>query len=154
MTPASFPDWEAAADFMRALRPTVTEEARLQRLQSMLSPLQALTVIQGRAADIVNIKLMKTGGLSTAIRVADIAALHRVPCMMGCMIESSISAAAAAHLAVARSDVIRLIDLDGPSLGAFDPVVGGTHFDDAVVRLPDSPGLGINAIDGLELLTD
>ncbi|WP_026432006.1 alpha/beta fold hydrolase [Paracidovorax oryzae] len=39
MTPASFPDWEAAADFMRALRPTVTEEARLQRLQSMLSPL-------------------------------------------------------------------------------------------------------------------
>lgn len=122
--------------------------------ESVFGPLQALTVIQGRAADIVNIKLMKTGGLSTAIRVADIAALHRVPCMMGCMIESSISAAAAAHLAVARSDVIRLIDLDGPSLGAFDPVVGGTHFDDAVVRLPDSPGLGINAINGLELLTD
>jgi len=38
-TPATFPDWEAASAFMRALRPTVTEAARQQRLQSMLKPL-------------------------------------------------------------------------------------------------------------------
>jgi pimeloyl-ACP methyl ester carboxylesterase len=38
-TPDRFDSWEAAADFMRALRPTVTEEARQQRLQSMLKPL-------------------------------------------------------------------------------------------------------------------
>lgn len=38
-TPERFDTWEAAADFMRALRPSVTEEARQQRLQSMLKPL-------------------------------------------------------------------------------------------------------------------
>lgn len=37
-TPASFPDWESAAAFMRALRPTVTEAAREERLRSMLKP--------------------------------------------------------------------------------------------------------------------
>ncbi|MEP6720073.1 MAG: alpha/beta hydrolase [Variovorax sp.] len=40
-TPDRFASWEAAADFMRALRPTVTEEARQQRLHSMLKALPA-----------------------------------------------------------------------------------------------------------------
>ena len=38
-TPERFESWEAASDFMRTLRPTVTEEARQQRLQNMLKPL-------------------------------------------------------------------------------------------------------------------
>jgi esterase len=38
-TPERFESWEAASDFMRGLRPTVTEEARQQRLHSMLKPL-------------------------------------------------------------------------------------------------------------------
>ncbi len=37
-TPAGFPSWEAASAFMRALRPSVSEEARQQRLNSMLKP--------------------------------------------------------------------------------------------------------------------
>lgn len=40
-TPDRFDSWEEASEFMRALRPTVTEEARQQRLQSMLKPLEA-----------------------------------------------------------------------------------------------------------------
>ncbi|MCW5644352.1 MAG: alpha/beta hydrolase [Rhodoferax sp.] len=38
-TPTRFGDWNAALDFMRALRPTVTEQAREQRLRNMLKPL-------------------------------------------------------------------------------------------------------------------
>ncbi|MGJ7505263.1 MULTISPECIES: alpha/beta fold hydrolase [unclassified Variovorax] len=38
-TPDRFESWGAASDFMRALRPTVTEEARQQRLHNMLKPL-------------------------------------------------------------------------------------------------------------------
>ncbi len=38
-TPERFDTWDAASAFMRALRPTVTEEARQQRLHSMLKPL-------------------------------------------------------------------------------------------------------------------
>lgn len=37
-TPVAFADWDAASRFMRALRPTVTEEARQQRLHAMLRP--------------------------------------------------------------------------------------------------------------------
>lgn len=39
-TPTTFASWDEAAAFMRALRPTVTEEARQQRLQNMLKPLE------------------------------------------------------------------------------------------------------------------
>jgi len=65
--------------------------------------------------------------------------------MMGCMLEGGISAAAAVHLAIAKSSVISRIDLDGPSLGCFDPIYGNVRFDDAVITVSDRPGLGIQA---------
>ena len=120
--------------------------------ESVFNPSQVIDLIQQRAADIVNIKLMKTGGLSNAIRIADIAAIHGVPCMIGCMIESSISVAAAVHLAVAKSDVITKVDLDGPSLGQFDPVSGGVTFNESEISISDAPGLGITEVRGLEML--
>jgi L-alanine-DL-glutamate epimerase-like enolase superfamily enzyme len=97
---------------------------------------------------------MKTGGLSNAIRIADIAAVYGVECMIGCMIESSISVAAAVHLAVAKSSVITKVDLDGPSLCQFDPVDGGVLFNESEISVSDAPGLGIRAIRGLEMLPE
>ncbi|KLD76064.1 dipeptide epimerase [Xanthomonas hyacinthi] len=120
--------------------------------ESVFSPTQVFDLIQRRAADIINIKLMKTGGLSNAIRIADIAALYGVQCMIGCMLESSISVAAAVHLAVAKADIITKVDLDGPSLGMFNPVDGGVIFDESQITITDAPGLGIREIRGLELL--
>jgi len=120
--------------------------------ESVFSPSQVMDLIQQRAADIINIKLMKTGGLSNAIRIADIAGIYGVPCMIGCMIESSISVAAAVHLAVAKSDVITKVDLDGPSLGQFDPVSGGVRFNESEISISDVPGLGITEVRGLEML--
>ena len=118
--------------------------------ESAFGPSQMIELIQTRAADIINIKLMKAGGISNALKMADIAALCGVECMMGCMLESSISVAAAVHVSVARSDVITRIDLDGPSLCQFNPVDGGVVFDDARITVPDAPGLGIRSIRGLE----
>jgi L-alanine-DL-glutamate epimerase and related enzymes of enolase superfamily len=120
--------------------------------ESMFAPAQVIDLLQRRAADIVNIKLMKAGGLSNAIRIADIAAAYGVPCMIGCMLESSISVAAAVHLAAARADVITKVDLDGPSLCLFDPVDGGVIFNESEITITDAPGLGIREIRGLELL--
>ena len=120
--------------------------------ESVFAPSQVFDLIQRRAADIINIKLMKTGGLSNAIRIADIAQLYGVQCMIGCMIESSISVAAAVHLAVAKADAITKVDLDGPSLGQFNPVEGGVLFNESEISISDAPGLGIREIRGLELL--
>ena len=122
--------------------------------ESVFGPLQVIELIKMRAADIINIKLMKTGGLSNAIRIADICALYDVECMIGCMIESSISVAAAVHLAVAKSNVITKIDLDGPSLCQFNPVDGGVTFNESEISITDAPGLGIREIRGLEPLPD
>ncbi|MGH8168814.1 MAG: dipeptide epimerase, partial [Woeseiaceae bacterium] len=120
--------------------------------ESVFGPTEVIELIRMRAADIINIKLMKTGGISNAIRIADIAAMYEVECMIGCMLETSISVAAAVHVAVAKSDAITKIDLDGPSLCAFNPIDGGVIFNDAEISVTDAPGLGIREIRGLEPL--
>lgn len=122
--------------------------------ESVFGPVEVLELIRMRAADIINIKLMKTGGLCNAIRLADIAALHGVDCMIGCMLESSVSVAAAVHLAIAKSGAISKVDLDGPSLCQYDPVDGGVVFDEADISVSDAPGLGIKSVRGLEMLKD
>lgn len=120
--------------------------------ESSFGPREAIELINMRAADIINIKLMKTGGMSNALKIADIAGVFGVECMIGCMLESSIGVAAAAHIAAARSTVITKIDLDTPSLGQYDPVSSGVEFDGAEIRITDAPGLGITAVEGLEML--
>ncbi len=118
--------------------------------ESVFGPTQVIELIRMRAADIINIKLMKTGGISNAIYIADIAGMYQVECMIGCMLETSISVAAAVHVAVAKSNVITKIDLDGPSLCAFNPVDGGVIFNESEISITDAPGLGIREIRGLE----
>jgi L-Ala-D/L-Glu epimerase len=117
--------------------------------ESVFGPTQVVELIRMRAADIINIKLMKTGGLSNAIQIADIAGMYGVECMIGCMIETSISVAAAVHLAVAKANVITKVDLDGPSLCAFNPVDGGVIFNESEISVTEAPGLGIREIRGL-----
>jgi L-alanine-DL-glutamate epimerase-like enolase superfamily enzyme len=120
--------------------------------ESVFGPTEVIDLIKMRAADIINIKLMKTGGISNAIRIADIASLYGVECMIGCMIEAGVSVAAAVHVAAAKANVITKIDLDGPSLGQFNPVEGGVIFNESEITITDAPGLGIREIRGLELL--
>ena len=120
--------------------------------ESSFGPREAIELITMRAADIINIKLMKTGGMSNALKIADISDVYGTECMIGCMLESSIGVAAAAHIAAARSSVITKVDLDTPSLGEYDPVVSGVQFNNAEIRITDAPGLGITEIQGLEML--
>jgi o-succinylbenzoate synthase len=120
--------------------------------ESVFGPTEVIELIRMRAADIINIKLMKTGGISNAIRIADIAATYGVDCMIGCMLETSISVAAAVHVAVAKSDAITKVDLDGPSLCAFNPVDGGVIFNESEISVTDASGLGIREIRGLQLI--
>jgi L-alanine-DL-glutamate epimerase-like enolase superfamily enzyme len=112
--------------------------------ESVMGITNVAEIIQRRAADIINIKLMKTGGVTTALRIADLASTYGVECMIGCMLEGAISVAAA------RADVITRVDLDGPLLGRFNPVESNVCFADAEVTIGDAPGLGIATVDGLE----
>jgi o-succinylbenzoate synthase len=120
--------------------------------ESSFGPREVIDLIQMRGADIINIKLMKTGGISNAIKIADIAALYDVECMMGCMLETGIAVSAAAHVAVAKANSITRIDLDAPSLATINPVVGGVFFNGPEISISDAPGLGIETISELSML--
>ena len=58
--------------------------------------------MQTGAADLVNIKLMKCGGITNALRIAAAAEVYGVECMIGCMLEAKISVNAAVELACAK----------------------------------------------------
>ena len=118
--------------------------------ESVFSPADALALIRLRAADVINIKLMKAGGISNALRIVDLAAASGIECMIGCMLESSVSVTAAAHLAIARSATITRVDLDGPALCSEQRIEGGATFAESSITVDDAPGLGIRAIRGLE----
>jgi len=113
--------------------------------ESIFSPMDALNVLQRRAADFINIKLMKTGGIYNALKICSLAEMYGVECMIGCMLEAKVSVTAAVHLACAKS-IITKIDLDGPVLCSEDPVNGGAIFNESQIILTDAPGLGIKSI--------
>lgn len=114
--------------------------------ESAFTLLQVKNLIARDAVDLINIKLMKTGGLSQAVEIADYCAAFDKQCMIGCMLEGAIGATAAVHFAIAKQHVISRIDLDGPSLGAFNPIDSNVNFNDAVISVIDTPGLGIKQI--------
>ena len=113
--------------------------------ESVFSPADALRIMQHRAADFINIKLMKCGGLTNALRIAAAAEVYGVECMIGCMLEAKVAVNAAVELACARSIITR-VDLDGPVLCSTDPVVGGARFDEKRITVSDAPGMGIQGI--------
>ena len=77
--------------------------------------------------DGVNLKLMKCGGITEALRIVATARAHRLETMIGCMGESSVAIAAGASL----GSLMDYIDLD-------------SHF-----NLNPDPGSGVDMIDGV-----
>lgn len=87
--------------------------------------------------DGVNLKLMKCGGLTDALRIIACAQSHGLKTMIGCMSESSIAIAAGAAL----SGVLDYVDLDSHLNLAPDPA-DGAPIVDGVVGPSDRPGHG------------
>jgi len=115
--------------------------------ESVHSPEDALGLIQAEAVDLINIKLMKSGGILKGRKITDIAEAAGIPCMIGCMGESEIGIAAGAHLAAAVKN-IQYADLDSDLL-LKDKLVkkGGTRVKDSMRVFPKQYGLGIKEID-------
>ncbi len=93
------------------------------------------------AVDGVNIKLAKTGGIRPALAMVHTARAHGLRIMLGCMVETSIGIAAAAHLA----PLVDWVDLDGHLLLAEDPA-RGLALVEGQVRPSNAPGLGIELV--------
>ncbi len=131
----------------------VTERSYVPVLadEAVFSAEDAMTILKMGAADLINIKLMKCGGIYNALKIVSAAEVYGVECMIGCMLEAKISVNAAVHLACAKG-VITKVDLDGPVLCREDPVLGGAAFDERLITVCDDPGLGIRGIEAGKLV--
>jgi L-Ala-D/L-Glu epimerase len=96
----------------------------------------AREIIRKRAADKVNIKLMKCGGIYPATKLAHQAEMAGLECQVGSWVESSVGSSAGFHVAFSKK-VITSVELTGPL--KFSKDVG----DPAYIRLTEKPGLGI-----------
>ncbi|MFT8309598.1 MAG: dipeptide epimerase [Sporolactobacillus sp.] len=125
----------------------VTEHVETQIMadESIFSPKDAARLLAMHGCDIINIKLMKAGGITGAEKINTLAETYGVECMVGCMIESKISVTAACHFAASKSNVTRC-DLDTPLLFSSEPIEGGASYRQNKITLPDAPGLGITDI--------
>jgi L-alanine-DL-glutamate epimerase-like enolase superfamily enzyme len=85
----------------------------------------------------VNIKLVKAGGITPALRMIQQAKALGMKTMVGCMTESSVGISAIAHIA----PLLDYVDMDGAMLLAKDPAKGVRIFPDEVL-FPEGPGIG------------
>lgn len=85
----------------------------------------------------VNIKLVKAGGITPALRMIQEAKSLGLKTMVGCMTESSIGITAIAHIA----PLLDYVDMDGAMLLSHDPAQGVEIFPDRVI-FPEGPGIG------------
>ncbi|MFH1454060.1 MAG: dipeptide epimerase [Armatimonadota bacterium] len=109
-------------------------------------------LIKDGSADIINIKLMKCGGIYRAIEIADFCKKHNTACMIGGMCETRIAVAASMHLACAI-DAFKYADLDGDLLIDDKLVIKsslGLKRDHRILK--PYPGLGIIKINEEVLL--
>jgi L-alanine-DL-glutamate epimerase-like enolase superfamily enzyme len=102
-------------------------------------------VVRRHAADLVNVKLAKCGGLSVARTLLELARSHGVGTIVGSMMETHIGVGAAASLVAAYGTTLTS-DLDAAWWAASAPVHGGMRYEGAYVVLPETPGLGITEL--------
>lgn len=93
-------------------------------------------------ADGINIKLAKCGGPREALRMIHTARACGLRVMMGCMLESTLGIAPAAHLA----PLLDYADLDGAALLRDDPFRGPGLGEGGRILLTEEPGLGVSRV--------
>jgi L-alanine-DL-glutamate epimerase-like enolase superfamily enzyme len=93
--------------------------------------------------DMVNIKLMKCGGLRNAVKISNITESAGMPCQIGCMIETGVAITAGTHIALALEN-IKYADLDGHIFLKQDVVSNHQITKDGINTISGEPGLGID----------
>lgn len=131
-----------ADDFEGMAYVTAHTEAPIMADESIFSVKDALRLLNMSGCDIINLKLMKAGGIDNALKINTLAEAYGVPCMVGSMIESQVSVTAAAALAAAKQNIV-YYDLDAAMMFKDQPTQGGITHDGPLITLPTGPGLGI-----------
>jgi L-Ala-D/L-Glu epimerase / N-acetyl-D-glutamate racemase len=104
-----------------------------------------VNVIRHGAADMVNVKLAKCGGLAPARTLLELARAHGIRTIVGSMMESHVGVGAAAAL-VSAYPTSAVNDLDAAWWLREAPVAGGIRYEGSLIHLPSTPGLGVTGL--------
>jgi L-alanine-DL-glutamate epimerase-like enolase superfamily enzyme len=109
--------------------------------ESVFTPEDAFRLADQQACHVFNIKLMKCGGLHPARKINAIGEAAHIRTFLGCMLESRLGIAAAAHFVAATGNVLGA-DLDAHLYFREDPLEGGPYVMQGEFRFPAGPGTG------------
>jgi L-alanine-DL-glutamate epimerase-like enolase superfamily enzyme len=111
----------------------VTQKASIPVMadESLLSLSDVFQLSKQSSSDLINIKLMKTGGIMEAMHINSVARAAGIKAMVGCMDESALS----------RPNV-EYADLDGHLDVVDDPFEGMIRIEQGIIFPPEAPGLG------------
>jgi L-alanine-DL-glutamate epimerase-like enolase superfamily enzyme len=110
--------------------------------ESAFNHYDTFRILAEKRADLINIKLGKSGGINHAMKMAGISQAAGVDCQVGTFSETRLGVSAAAHFAMCWDNIL-FYDLDSPLMLSEDPVVGGIQYSkEARINVSDKPGHG------------